>query len=82
MKLGSARFLFRKNCLGAVLLVGMMSCVQSVWASSETVAIDSLKKQIRQLVVNKKYRPAAKSYGHLGWLYQQQVHDGLLFQQS
>ena len=71
MKSGSARFLFRKTCLGAVLLSGMMGCVQSARASSETVAIDSLRKQIRQLVVTRKYGQAAASYGHLGWLYQQ-----------
>ena len=46
--------------------------MQEGWALSESASIDSLKKQIKQLVSDKKYSQAAKAYESLGWLYHQQ----------
>ncbi|GAB2562289.1 sensor histidine kinase [Spirosoma areae] len=54
------------------LLFGLSSLLRLKAAKADAVAIDSVKKQIRQLVLDKKYGSAAKSYEHLGWLYQQQ----------
>ncbi|WP_460969001.1 sensor histidine kinase [Spirosoma migulaei] len=55
-----------------LLLLGLAGGFQPVRAGSESASIDSLKRQIKQLVQDKKYGLAAKSYEHLGWLYHQQ----------
>ncbi|MVM39820.1 histidine kinase [Spirosoma sp. HMF3257] len=56
----------------AILLLGVSGRFQPVRAVSESASIDSLKKQIKLLIQDKKYDQVAKSYEHLGWLYHQQ----------
>ncbi|AUD07462.1 sensor histidine kinase [Spirosoma pollinicola] len=53
------------------LFLGASGWYGEGWALSEPASIDSLKKQIGQLVLDKKYGQAAKSYESLGWLYHQ-----------
>lgn len=72
MKLCSVFFLLRKKALGAVLLIGLSGWMQPVQALAKPSAIDSLKKQIRQLVTDKNYRQVAQASERLGWLYHQQ----------
>ncbi|QIP13577.1 histidine kinase [Spirosoma aureum] len=57
--------------ISVLLLLGVTGWFQPVMAVSEPASIDSLKRQIRQLVQDKKYDQVAKSYDHLGWLYHQ-----------
>ncbi len=54
------------------MFIGLNSSCQQAWAIGETSSIDSLKKQIPQLISVKKFKAVAESYEALGWLYQQQ----------
>ncbi|MBD2704239.1 sensor histidine kinase [Spirosoma sp. BT702] len=62
-------FLVKKTGLRATLLVVLSVLFQSVSTVAQTPGIDSLKKEIRQLVVHNRYVPAAKTYEQLGGLY-------------
>ncbi|MFD2935006.1 tetratricopeptide repeat-containing sensor histidine kinase [Spirosoma flavum] len=64
-------FLLRKTGMGALLLLGMSVWCQQEWAVAQTATIDSLKKEIKILVLNNKQSQAAKAYEQLGGLYHQ-----------
>ncbi|MGF7218044.1 signal transduction histidine kinase [Spirosoma lacussanchae] len=53
-------------------LLGLGGLLQRAEARAEVPAIDSSRKAIRQMLVEKNYRGAAKAYQELGWLYHQQ----------
>lgn len=61
----------QKRVLWTLLLIGLSGSLE-VRATTGLPAIDSVKRQIRQLVLEKQYKQAAGSYEHLGWLYNQQ----------
>lgn len=65
-------FLFCKTWVLVIFLLGASSWCRQGWALSEPASIDSLKRQIGQLVRDRKYDEAARSYERLGWLYHQQ----------
>ncbi len=54
------------------LILGLSSSLRLRAAETDAPAVDSVKRHIRQLVLNKNYGQAAKSYERLGWLYHQQ----------
>ena len=56
----------------ALFLLAMSGPVQPAQAVTGLAPADSVKKQIRLLVQEKKYGQVAKAYDHLGWLYHQQ----------
>jgi len=53
-------------------LLGLGGLLQRAEARAEVPAVDSSRKAIRQMLVEKNYRRAAKAYQELGWLYHQQ----------
>ncbi len=55
-----------------LLFLGYSGLFQQVGARADTLTIDRVKKEIRQLQVEKKYGQAAKSSEQLGQLYDQQ----------
>ncbi|MBD2754027.1 ATP-binding protein [Spirosoma validum] len=71
MTVDTTFFLLRKTGLGALLLVAMTVLGQEGRAIAQTPTIDSLKKEIKQLVLAKNYGPAAKAYEQLGGFYHQ-----------
>lgn len=64
-------FLLKKTGLGAALLIAMSVLCQPVRTVAQTLTIDSLKKEIKQLVSTRNYAPAAKAYEQLGGVYHQ-----------
>ncbi len=72
MTISLRRCLLPEKWILAVLFLGTCGCMQQGWALSESSAIDSLKRKIDQLVLDRKYGQAAKSCESLGWLYHQQ----------
>ena len=60
------------NWLVAFLLLIVCGGFQPAVSASETAPIDSVRREIRQLVQRKEFEQVAKAYDHLGWLYHQQ----------
>ncbi|GAB4033418.1 tetratricopeptide repeat-containing sensor histidine kinase [Spirosoma gilvum] len=71
MTLTTIFFLLKKTGLSATMLLVLSVLCQSVSAVAQTPGIDSLKKEIKQLVTTRKYVPAAKAYEQLSGLYHQ-----------
>ncbi|GAB4025504.1 tetratricopeptide repeat-containing sensor histidine kinase [Spirosoma koreense] len=69
MRLNLPFILLRKTVIGVAILLGVNGL--SVGAGAAVPPIDSLKKEIRQLVLNKDYAQAAKAYDQLGGYYHQ-----------
>lgn len=64
----NATFSFLRKT-GALLLLAMGMLLPDRQSVAQTTAIDSLKKEIKQLVSSKNYVPAAKAYDQLGDRY-------------
>src|SRR5919202_3703843 len=54
------------------LLIGLTSLFRQTKAAGEVLPIEQLKTEIKQLLTDRNYEQAAKSYERLGWLYHQQ----------
>ncbi|GAB3996778.1 hypothetical protein GCM10028807_40200 [Spirosoma daeguense] len=65
------RMFMHQTSLGVLLLLSVNLFGQSVRSETDTPTIDSLKREIRQLIQKKKYGPAADAYDRLGRLYHQ-----------
>ncbi|QJW88418.1 sensor histidine kinase [Spirosoma taeanense] len=61
-----------KFCLAFYLLLALHCLLGQMSVKADTPPIDSVKKQIKQLVTTKKYAQAGDSYERLGWLYHHQ----------
>lgn len=55
-----------------MLLLGLIGLGSKGLAAPEPAAVDSVKNQIKQLILDRDYAKVAQSYEHLGWLYDQQ----------
>ncbi len=53
------------------LILGLNGLFRPVAVRADTPVVEQVKKQVRQLVLDKKYGQAAKAYEHIGWLYHQ-----------
>ncbi|GAB3162655.1 tetratricopeptide repeat-containing sensor histidine kinase [Telluribacter humicola] len=72
MKLATLRDALSFGWILALTLVASRSESQPRMAMADSASVDSVKKQITQLVQSKKYEQAAQLYDHLGQLYHQQ----------
>ena len=61
-----------KACALFFLIIGLSSPLRLTAAEADAPAVDSVKRNIRQLVLHRNYGQAAKLYERLGWLYHQQ----------